>query len=305
MSDIKLFKLSKKPFKKLGFSDFTAEEDLQKLIDDNMDAVLGIKLLKQEHDTGKRHKGRIDSLGIDEKFQPVIIEYKLSATKNVIGQILFYDTWLRNNKGEFEVLVIKKLDEAAADKIRWSTIRLLCIASKFSPNVVPAAPQSIELIRCKKYDDVLLLEQVAGPVHTPTETKNKASKRQRYNQKSFSQIFSQLDNNLKNLYQIIEGFIENLSDDVQKKKPKHYVAFKRNKKNFVCAVPKSQKRCIYLFLNLDFQGLKKTEPAIKSGLVHDVKGKGHEGTGDLKVTISNIEDFEKVKDLIKESYEAS
>ena len=308
MSDIKLFKQNKKSFEELKSDACPSEKELQKFIEKNMESLLRIKFLKTEYaiGIGERNKRYIDTLGIDEDSHPVIIEYKKSANRNVISQLLEYDTQLRKNPAEFKLLVIQELDKEATNNIRWTTIRLLCIACKFDPQVEETAvKQKIELIRYKKYDDIVLLEQVAKPAYARTRTRDKTSKKQRSNQKAFSEIFNQVDDNLRNLYQVVEAFIKSLSDDVRKEKPKNYVVFKRNKKNFVCAVPKPQKKRIHLFLNLDFQDLKRTEPAIKSGLIYDVKGKGHEGTGDLKATISNMEDFKKVKDLIKESYEAS
>jgi RecB family endonuclease NucS len=44
--------------------------------------------------TGKTHRGRIDSLGLDENGCPVIIESKRKLNENVINQGLFYLDWL-------------------------------------------------------------------------------------------------------------------------------------------------------------------------------------------------------------------
>ncbi|WP_306459607.1 hypothetical protein [Streptomyces sp. OK228] len=50
------------------------ERDLQTLIEANMEAMLGIRFLATEYRTG-RHRGRIDSLGLDENGTPVIVEF--------------------------------------------------------------------------------------------------------------------------------------------------------------------------------------------------------------------------------------
>lgn len=149
MSDIKLFKLNKGTLDELECVTFTFERSLQKLIEDNMESVFGIKFLKSEHATGKEHGGRIDSLGIDENYCPVIIEYKRSLNENVINQGLFYLDWLMDHKAEFELLAIKTLGKEYADKIEWSIPRLLCIAgdfTKYDEHAVKQINRNIELI---------------------------------------------------------------------------------------------------------------------------------------------------------------
>lgn len=50
-----------------------------------MQTFLGIRFLASEYETGKTHKGRIDSLGLDENGCPVIIGYKRAKNENVIN----------------------------------------------------------------------------------------------------------------------------------------------------------------------------------------------------------------------------
>ena len=51
------------------------EKSLQTLIENHLDAFLGIRFLASEYSTGKTHGGRIDTLGIDESGCPCIIEH--------------------------------------------------------------------------------------------------------------------------------------------------------------------------------------------------------------------------------------
>jgi RecB family endonuclease NucS len=46
-----------------------------------MEALFGVRFLASEHSTGKKHGGRIDSLGLDENGSPVIFEYKRSVNE--------------------------------------------------------------------------------------------------------------------------------------------------------------------------------------------------------------------------------
>lgn len=73
MSDSKLFSLQGDQVQELTSSVATLERNLQQQIESNMPVFLAT-----EYSTGKTHRGRIDSLGLDENNCPVIIEYKRS-----------------------------------------------------------------------------------------------------------------------------------------------------------------------------------------------------------------------------------
>ena len=86
MSDIKLFRYGQKDAVELAGKAALIEKQLQTLIEAQMETFLGVRFLATEYSTGKTHKGRIDSLGLDEKGCPVIIEYKRHTNENVINQ---------------------------------------------------------------------------------------------------------------------------------------------------------------------------------------------------------------------------
>ena len=76
MSDIKLFQQSKEGYTALLAKSVKLEKHLQTLIENNMETFLGVRFLITEYSTDKAHKGRVDSLGLDENYCPVIVEYK-------------------------------------------------------------------------------------------------------------------------------------------------------------------------------------------------------------------------------------
>ncbi|MGV0127813.1 hypothetical protein [Burkholderia gladioli] len=76
MSEIHLFRLSNGAATELPSQAAKLEKHLQSLIEANMQTFLGVRFLTSEYATGKTHRGRIDSLGLDENGCPVIIEYK-------------------------------------------------------------------------------------------------------------------------------------------------------------------------------------------------------------------------------------
>jgi RecB family endonuclease NucS len=109
MSDTRIFKTSGNSVRELKGSSIALEKSLQTYIEQNLETMLGIKFLASEYSTGKTHRGRIDTLGIDENYCPVIIEYKRALNENVINQGLFYLDWLLDHKAEFKLKVMEPL----------------------------------------------------------------------------------------------------------------------------------------------------------------------------------------------------
>lgn len=114
MSDLKLFSLKENRVEELKGHAATFEKDLQNLIEANMEAFLGVRFLAREYTTVKTHKGRIDSLGLDENNAPVIIEYKRHQNENVINQGLFYLDWLMDHQAELQC---KELEDGSAKEL--------------------------------------------------------------------------------------------------------------------------------------------------------------------------------------------
>ena len=123
-----IFKINVQKVQKLKIKKFKNEKQLQKLFEDNLEEIFGIRFLASEFTT--THGGRIDTLGLDEDGSPVIIEYKESEKNNVINQGLFYLDWLVDHKGDFEILVQKKLGKTV--KVNWDAPRLILIAQSYN-----------------------------------------------------------------------------------------------------------------------------------------------------------------------------
>lgn len=312
MSDISLFRYSASGAKELAGKSADVEKTLQSLIESQMETFLGVRFLASEYDTGAKHRGRIDSLGLDENGCPVIVEYKRTRKENVINQGLFYLDWLLDHKAEFRQLVIDKLGPVAAEKIEWKESRVLCIAADFDRYDLHAISQigrNIELIRYKLFgDDLLLIEQVNGtannrivtaaepeatdddaansPVPTPSTTKTHADQ------------IATASPELLALFDQARSHILAQGDDIIEKPLKLYVAFRRLK-NFVCmSLISKQDPHVFLILKLDPQTV-----ALEPGFTRDVSKIGHWGTGDLEVTLRTPADFEKGKALIERAYQ--
>ncbi len=302
MSDLKLFRAQGNTLLELDASSAPLEKSLQVLFEKNLEALLGVRFLASEYVT--TNGGRIDTLGIDENGCPVIIEYKRDRSENVINQGLFYLDWLVDHRGDFELLVLRRYGQEAAEDVEWSSTRLICIAADFTKYDVHAVKQmahNIELIRYRKFgDDLLLLDQltsVSSGNSVPTSTVPNGTVAQKY--KTISESMGDASESLANLYADVENFLLSLGDDVTKKTLRFYIAFRRIK-NFACVEIKPSLDVVRIFLKLD-----PTTVPLEAGFTRDVSNIGHFGTGDLEVTLRSHDDLERAKPLIVQSYEAS
>ena len=306
MGDLKLFRIDKGAATELQGMALALERPLQVLIERNMETLFGVRFVASEHSTGKKHGGRIDSLGLDENGSPVIFEYKRAVNENVINQGLFYLDWLLDHRAEFELLVMRNFGSQVAEQIDWSAPRLICVASDFTrydEHAIAQINRSIELVRYRDYDGAFLtLDLVSSTSATATaagEPGDAPRPTRRSSEKTVTQLHEQAPEDLRNLYDALETYILSLGDDVTKTTRQNYYAFRRIK-NFACVEihPQTKKLLVYL----------KTDPnsiTLESGFTRDVTKIGHFGTGNLEVTMGSIHDFERAQPLIQMSYQAS
>jgi hypothetical protein len=234
VADIKLFQITGDLVSELPARSMAIEKSLQSLLESHLDAFLGVRFLASEYGTGKRHGGRIDTLGLDDNHSPVIIEYKRALNENVINQGLYYLDWLMDHQGEFTLEVMKPLGPEAAEKIDWSAPRLLCIAgdfTKYDEYAVMQIPRNVELLRYRRYgSDLLLLELVNAGSATGT----KSSKVTEIQAAASKEIPTRATaTSLQDVWESLKAFLLALGDDVTMKELEHYIAFRRIK-NFAC-----------------------------------------------------------------------
>jgi predicted transport protein len=265
---------------------------------------MGIRFLASEYSTGNIHRGRIDTLGIDENGCPVIIEYKRALNENVINQGLFYLNWLMDHKGEFELCVLKKLGNKSSEEITWNNPRLICIAgnfTKYDENAVQQMNRNIELIRYRRFGDELLLFELMNAASADIENDKQSvrSGQKNYVYKTVGEMLESSPTDLKDIFQALRAFLLALGDDVQERQMKFYFAFKRIK-NFACVEVHPQTKKLLVYVKVD-----PTHIDLESNFTRDVREIGHYGTGDLEITIRSLQDVERAKYLLERSYDAS
>ena len=295
MSDIKVFNLNQGKVEKLPSNTIALEISLQKLFEDNLDSLLGVRFLAHEYQISS---GRIDTLGLDENNCPVIIEYKRGENQNVITQGLFYLDWLMDHKDSFNILVMGKIGKEKVEAIDWAAPRLILVAgnfNKFDLNAVKQMQRNIDLIRYHRFGDNILTLDLLTPTTSGTSPSAPSSNANKTIYKTVSDIISQATPEQKALYGTLREYLFSLGEDIQEKHLKYYVAFKRMR-NFACVELRQNRILIYANLDpktIDMQG----------GFTRDMSNTGHFGTGHVEITLSSESDLDRAKPLLQKAYE--
>lgn len=277
------------------------EKGLQKLIETNLEPLFGVRFVATEFNTGQKHRGRIDTLGLDQDGSPVIIEYKLTSNDNVINQGLFYLDWLMDHRGDFELAARAALGNV---EVVWSAPRLILLAGSFSrydQYAVNRIDDRIELWTYTLYHgdlfSVELLSSDEVPSTVPAKTPSKAATKpakQTTPPKPLYDLKHHLDkmsSSTQVLFELLREEILSLGPDITERFMNQYVGYRRLK-NFT-----------------EIVGLRSKLNVFIDGPIHDplnicddVGGIGHWGTGNNRATVATDEDIPKVVSLIKQAY---
>ena len=305
-----LFHIDKDKLTTAKLINFNKEKEIQTLIENNLEVVFNCKFIETEFSTGSEHAGRIDTLALSEDNNPVIIEYKKAASSELVNQSLYYLSWIKDHKGDFQIAVNKKFGKSV--EIDWSDIRVICIApeyKKFDLHAVRMMGANIELWQYKYYNtNTLYLEEIFKKstvlISPETDTKNKnpvmvqagkkAAQTRQTGTYSVEEHLQNCDEKVKKILQDLREYILNIDEAVEEMPKKFYIAYKASQ-NFVCIETKKSK--IILFLKINPKEIRIPDNG------RDVSNIGHYGTGDLEITINNLEEMEKSKEYIKNSFE--
>ncbi|MEU9122809.1 transporter [Streptomyces sp. NPDC048506] len=304
MSNLKVFRVRGGQAMEVAGSSMALERQLQTLVEDNMEAMLGIRFLASEYATG-RHRGRIDSLGLDENGTPVIVEYKRSRDQNVMNQALSYLSWLHDHHHEFESLVKEKLGAEVAEAIDWSNPRLVCVAGDFTHHdtvAIEMIGRRIDLVSYRVFNDVLTLQLVASVAGSASPARGKSPTTSRVasaaSPKSVQQYLDESPQVLQDLYADLDEALLS-HEDVQKETQLHYIAYRRIK-NVATVRVQPRNRMLVVNLKLDPDAVE-----LEGGFSRDVRGLGCLGIKDgVEVRIRSREDLARAGGLIRRSVEA-
>lgn len=321
MSDLKLFRIDNGVAVEVEGSHMLLEKHLQNVVESNMEVMLGVHFLASEHSTGSRHRGRIDSLGIDGNGSPVIVEYKRTRNHNVINQGLFYLQWLLDHRAEFQQVVRESAHHRFTNLIDWSAPRLICVAADFSRYDIEAVQlidRAIDLVSYRDFSGQMLSLEL---VHSnATDSTTSAARRPEPavtgdrtddtedgedvsvtedpdTGPSILEKIEQAPPQLRELFETLDEYCVSLGNGVNRKVLKRYVAFYRRWNLVVLKIrPNERKIVLHLKVNPDTVELK-------SGFTRDLRTSGRQPAVALEVTVRRIEDLEPAYELIDRAYE--
>jgi predicted transport protein len=230
-----VFKSEKGKLTKLSSISISKEKELQTLVENNLDEVLGMHFLATEYTT--TFGGRIDTLAVDYTGAPVIIEYKKNKNDNVINQALSYLRWLTAQKEEFfEMLLIKKLGQETANTIQidWKNPRVVCIAesySKFDIDTVEVIPMRIELFKYRYYENGIFSLEPLSVSEQKTTSGNVPTIEKSIIDITIDALLNKGNESIKELFKELRERIFELDENIKEKTTTLYVAY-RITKNF-------------------------------------------------------------------------
>lgn len=292
----------------LSGSTVALEVELQRRVEAGMERMLGIRFVASEYATGPWHRGRIDTLGLDENGSPVVVEFKRGSDSGVLSQAVSYLTWLESAHHEFEALVRSVLGAEAAASVDWRRPRMVCIAASFSHHdrvAVQRLPERIDLVRYRIFEgDLLGLLLVDSSPGLSTAAPPRRSRVPSVgSMATVAEVASGADAGLvpeclQDLYAELDEALTAWGE-VEVVPLKHYIAYRRLV-NVASVIFRPKHEAILVYLRLDPDSVE-----LEEGFTRDMPGIGHLGTGDLEVRIVSAAGLEKAAPLIRRAFEAA
>lgn len=281
--------------------DFKLEKEIQKLTENNLKSIFGLKFVKSEF---ALNNFRIDTLAFDTESKSfVIIEYKRDKNYSVIDQGYAYLSLMLNNKADF----ILEYNENNAiglkrDDVEWSQSKVIFISPSFTSyqrEAINFKDLPIELWEVKRFNNKTVS-------YTKIQTSNSSESVKTISRKDDTilkvsneiKVYTEQEHldkasdDIIELYQKLKTTILNF-DNIEVKPKKLYIAFV-SKSNVVDMY--FTKSSLKLWINL-----KKGELDDPKAITRDVSNLGHWGNGDYELQMKNDEDLEYIMSLIKQS----
>ncbi|MFA6423918.1 MAG: DUF5655 domain-containing protein [Candidatus Magasanikbacteria bacterium] len=279
------------------------ERDIQHLTEINLENVFNLEFVSSEFSL---HNFRLDTLAFDKETGSfVIIEFKRDRSFSVIDQGYAYLSLMLNNKSDFILEYNEKTKKnLRRDDVDWSQSRVMFVANSFTSyqmNAINFKDLPIELWEVKVYENnVILFNQLLSQDSTEsikTITKNKAIDSVSNEVKVYTlEDHLNVNDKIKELFYALREKILALSDTIEERPKKMYVAYRVRNTFAYVHIQQSQ---IKIHLTIDMK--KLVDP---KGFVRDVNNIGHFGGGDLEVILDKMENLNYVFDLIEQSYKA-
>ncbi|MGL6101232.1 MAG: DUF5655 domain-containing protein [Fusobacteriaceae bacterium] len=297
-----LFQVLNNKAVKISFDEFKLEKQLQIFVEDNLQKLLDLELVKSEFTV---EKYRIDTLAFDNENKAfVIIEYKRGSSYSVIDQGYSYLSTILNNKAELILEYNERLEKnLKRDEIDWSQTRIIFISqgfTKFQKDSLNFKNLPIELYEINKYmENIISFEAIKARANSESiniiSSKNEEIEKVSQEIKIYTieEHFKNSNDNIIQLFNLFLEKIEEMIPNIEIEPKKLYIALKSNKKNV--ADFRLQKNSLKIWINAKIGTLNDSKKILKN-----VSNIGHWGNGDYEISISNDEDLEYILSLIKD-----
>ena len=292
---------------KLNEEEFMLEKDLQTLVENNMEEVLGVTFVTSEFSVDKY---RFDSVAInnpgrDEKPSFVIVEYKKGKNESLVDQGYAYLHTLIDRKSDFVLLYNETFKKSKkVSDFDWEQSRIIFVSPKFTQyqkDATSFADMPFELYEIEKYkNDIISVEKidVKSSVKSLTSTNNNSD----INKVKKEVVVYDEDYHLKRFNDTIKELYNELKDrsmqemDLSIEPKKMYIAFKHDGKNvFDVEMFKSK---IRVAINVKQGSLN--DPMKKA---RDITNIGAHGNGNYDFVYTRVEELVYLIELLKQAYE--
>ena len=301
-----LFRKVQNELREIKHVDFKLEKDIQKLLENNLEAVFGLQFLATEFPLKDM---RFDTVAYDaENAAFVIIEYKKVRNASLVDQGYAYLHTVLDRKAELVLLYNKVMnDRKQVSDFSWDMTRIYFMSpyfSKFQLAATGFANMPFKLFEIHQYDGGLI-EIIE--VNNKTETDFEASKQDKviesvnkevkvWSFDDYCRKSNPSDEVLELYYRLVDGVSDIAAFSIDYKKV--YIAFKAKHTNiFDCAFTKKK---LKVWLNLRWNELGEIPSELP---VVDVSDIGHHGNGDYQFDISSDAELEMLVPLIRKTYE--
>lgn len=282
---------------------FKLEKEIQKLFEQNLSTIMNFEFVKSEFPIKDK---RIDTLAFDPQTKAfVIIEYKRDRNVSVFDQGITYLSLMLQNQAEF----IVEYNEALSKKLKrqdvdMSQSRVVFVATSFTDNQIEATnfkDLAIELWTVKKFENGTIAITPIKKSKNAVSFKPIAQKSKEIaNIANEIKVYTEEDalnnkpNKISELYYRFRAAIIGLTDGIEIKPQKLYIAFKKDNRNV--ADIHIQNSGLKIFINVKSGKLDDAKH-----LARDISSIGHWGNGDYEVVVSDTKDLEYILSLIKQT----
>ena len=298
---MKIYTLNYNKLAEVDEKQYKLESEIQLVFEANLDTLMGLTLVRSEFTIKNK---RIDTLAWDKQAKAfIIIEYKRDKNVSVVDQGFTYLSLMLENKADFIVEYNEKLKQnLQRTDVDWTQTRVAFVSPSFTENQILATnfkDIAIELWEVKRYENnTIVINEIkksrSAESIKPITQQNKELKRITDEIVVYTeeQHLYGIDEAIVELYEKYKNAILNLTDGIEIKPQKYYIAFKKDTNIVDIAI---YKKSLKVWINAKLGTLDDGR-----NLARDVKEIGHRGNGDYELNVDSDKDLEYIMSLIKQ-----